>query len=75
VKSIELTDWNTAKLISVTRWERDKGRMSKPTDLVQGTLDLLILKILALEPLHGWAVGQHLKQVSGEVLQASDGPL
>ena len=49
--------------------------MSKPTDLVQGTLDLLILKILALEPLHGWAVGQRLKQVSGDVLQVSDGSL
>src|SRR5882672_5569100 len=49
--------------------------MSKPTDLVQGTLDLLILKILALEPLNGWAVGQRLKQVSGDVLQVSDGSL
>jgi PadR family transcriptional regulator PadR len=49
--------------------------MSKPTDLVQGTLDLLILKILALEPLNGWAIGQRLKQVSGEVLQVSDGSL
>ena len=49
--------------------------MSKPSDLVQGTLDLLILKILALEPLHGWAVGQRLKQVSREVLQVSDGSL
>ena len=49
--------------------------MSKPTDLVQGTLDLLILKILALEPLHGWAIGQRLRQVSGEVLQVSDGSL
>jgi PadR family transcriptional regulator, regulatory protein PadR len=49
--------------------------MSKPSDLVQGTLDLLILKILALEPLHGWALGQRLKQVSGEVLQVSDGSL
>ena|SRR5579863_5907345 len=49
--------------------------MSKPSDLVQGTLDLLILKILALEPLHGWAVGQRLKQVSGDVLQVSDGSL
>ncbi len=49
--------------------------MSKPTDLVQGTLDLLILKILALQPLHGWALGQRLKQVSGEVLQVSDGSL
>ena len=49
--------------------------MSKPADLVQGTLDLLILKILALEPLHGWAIGQRLKQVSGDVLQVSDGSL
>jgi len=49
--------------------------MSKPTDLVQGTLDLLLLKILALEPLHGWAISQRLKQVSGDVLQVSDGSL
>ena len=49
--------------------------MSKPTDLVQGTLDLLILKILALEPLNGWAVSQRLKQVSGDILQVSDGSL
>ena len=49
--------------------------MSRPSDLVQGTLDLLVLKILALEPLHGWAVSQRLKQVSGDVLQVSDGSL
>src|SRR5213594_506783 len=49
--------------------------MSKPADLVQGTLDLLLLKILALEPLHAWAVSQRLKQISGEVLQVSDGSL
>ncbi|HMG37439.1 MAG TPA: PadR family transcriptional regulator [Blastocatellia bacterium] len=49
--------------------------MSRPMDLVQGTLDLLILKILALEPLHGWAISQRLKQVSGDVLQVSDGSL
>ena len=49
--------------------------MSKPSDLIQGTLDLLLLKILALEPLHGWAIGQRLKQISGDVLQVSDGSL
>ena len=49
--------------------------MSKPSDLVQGTLDLLLLKILALEPRHCWAIGQRLKQVSGDVLQVSDGSL
>lgn len=49
--------------------------MSRPSDLVQGTLDLLILKILALEPLNGFAISQRLRQVSGEVLQVSDGSL
>jgi transcriptional regulator len=49
--------------------------MSKPADLVQGTLDLLLLKIVALEPLHAWAVSQRLKQISGEILQVSDGSL
>src|SRR5713226_6208456 len=58
-------------LISVT----EENPMSKPTDLVQGTLDLLVLKILALEPMHGWAISQRLKQISSEVLQVSDGSL
>ena len=49
--------------------------MSKPPDLVQGTLDLLLLKIIDLEPQHGWAIGQRLKQVSGQELQVSDGSL
>ena len=49
--------------------------MSKPNDLVQGTLDLLVLKMLAFEPMNGWAIGQRLKQVSAEVLQVSDGSL
>jgi transcriptional regulator len=49
--------------------------MSKPPDLVQGTLDLLLLKIIALEPQHGWAISQRLKQVSDEDLQVSEGSL
>jgi len=49
--------------------------MSKPSDLVQGTLDLLILKVVALQPLNGWAIGKRLKQVSGDTLQMSDGSL
>ena len=49
--------------------------MSKPSDLVQGTLDMLLLKILALEPLNGFAVGERLTQVSGDELQVSDGSL
>ncbi len=49
--------------------------MSKPPDLVQGTLHLLLLKILVLQPLNGHAISQRLKQVSGDVLQVSDGSL
>jgi PadR family transcriptional regulator PadR len=49
--------------------------MSKPTDLVQGTLDLLILKTIALEPMHGWAIAQRIKQVSKDVLQVGQGSL
>ena len=49
--------------------------MTKPADLLQGTLDLLILKIVALEPRNGWAISQRLKQISQEVLQVSDGSL
>ncbi len=49
--------------------------MSKPNDLVLGTLDLLLLKILALQPLHGWAIGLRLRSISNEVLQVSEGSL
>jgi len=49
--------------------------VSKPSDLVQGTLDMLILKILALQPLNGWAISQRLKQISSDVLGVSDGSL
>jgi transcriptional regulator len=49
--------------------------MSRPQDLVQGTLDLLILKILAAEPMHGWAVAQRLRLLSQDVLQVGQGSL
>jgi PadR family transcriptional regulator, regulatory protein PadR len=49
--------------------------LSKPTDLVQGTLDLLILKTLAMGPMHGWAIAQRIHQMSGEVLQVGQGAL
>jgi PadR family transcriptional regulator PadR len=42
--------------------------VSKPTGLVQGTLDLLILKTIALEPMHGWAIAQRIRQMSNDVL-------
>jgi PadR family transcriptional regulator PadR len=49
--------------------------MSRPTDLVQGTLDLLILKTLALGPMHGWAIAQRIQQLSKDVLQVQQGSL
>ena len=67
-----LTEGSECILYSVTE---DIKHMSKPSDLVQGTLDMLLLKILALEPMNGFAVSQRLKQVSGDVLQMSDGSL
>jgi len=49
--------------------------LSKPTDLVQGTLDLLILRTIALEPMHGWAIARRIRQVSRNVLQVNQGAL
>ena len=49
--------------------------MAKPTDLVQGTLNLLILRTLALQPTHGWGIAQRIRQVSKEVLQVNHGAL
>ena len=49
--------------------------MGKPNDLVQGTLDLLILKTISLEPMHGWAIAKRIQQVLGEVLQVQQGSL
>jgi len=53
-----------------------KGRiMGKPIDLLQGTLDLLILKTLALEPMHGWGISQRIQRVSQDSLQVQQGSL
>jgi len=49
--------------------------MGKPNDLVQGTLDLLILRIVSLEPQHGWAIAKRIQQISGDVLQVQQGSL
>ena len=49
--------------------------MSRPTDLVQGTLDLLILKMLAIESMNGWDISQRLKHHSKDILRVSDGSL
>ncbi len=49
--------------------------MSKPTDLVQGTLDLLILRVLAVEPMHGWAIAHRIRQMSSEQLRVGQSAL
>jgi len=48
---------------------------NQPADILQGTLDLLILKILALEPRHGWGISQRIQQISRDVLQVQQGSL
>ena len=49
--------------------------MTKSTELLQGTLDLLILKVLCLEPMHGWAIAQRIRQLSNDVLRVNQGAL
>jgi PadR family transcriptional regulator, regulatory protein PadR len=49
--------------------------MTKSNDLLQGTLDLLILKVLSLEPTHGWAIAQRINQLSKDVLRVNQGAL
>ncbi|HTX37006.1 MAG TPA: PadR family transcriptional regulator [Bryobacteraceae bacterium] len=51
------------------------SRMSERLDLPQGTLDLLILKALGLEPLHGWGISERLQQISKDALQVQQGSL
>lgn len=65
---------NKHRMLSLSK---QKGNMDQPPkiELPQGTLDLLILKALALEPLHGWAVSERLQQISNDVLQVGQGSL
>jgi PadR family transcriptional regulator PadR len=49
--------------------------LSKPTDLVQGTLDLLVLRVLSLERMHGWAIAQRIRQMSNEQLRVGQSAL
>ena len=52
-----------------------RPRMSDQTDLLQGTLDLLIMRTIALEPMHGWAIAQRIQQISDELLRVQQGSL
>ena len=49
--------------------------MTKPADVIQGTLDLLILKALAVEPMHGWAIGNHIKEMSRGTFRIGQGSI
>jgi PadR family transcriptional regulator PadR len=52
-----------------------KKRTPAPGELVQGTLDMLVLKVLSLERMHGWGIAQRIRQVSGEILRVEEGSL
>src|SRR5262245_56207994 len=53
----------------------DNHSVGKPSDLIQGTLDLLILKTISTQPVHGWAIAKRIQQISGDVLQVQQGSL
>ena len=71
-----LTERNDYIVITVTERSLPHGaNVSRPQDLIQGTLDLLVLKMLALNSMNGWDISQRLKQISKDTLQVSDGSL
>jgi PadR family transcriptional regulator, regulatory protein PadR len=51
------------------------GGVSDQTDVLQGTLDLLIMRTIALEPMHGWAIAQRIQQISDDLLRVQQGSL
>jgi PadR family transcriptional regulator, regulatory protein PadR len=57
------------------RFDRRGGHLTKSADVIQGTLDLLILKALALEPMHGWGISNHIRQISHDIFQIGQGSL
>ena len=66
-----ITDRSSVSLLSIS----EGNHTSKPTDLVQGTLDLLILRVIALRPMHGWAIAQRIRQMSNDELRVGQGSL
>ena len=66
-----ITDRSSVSLLSIS----EGNHTSKPTDLVQGTLDLLILRVIALRPMHGWAIAQRIRQMSDDELRVGQGSL
>src|SRR5215467_9790845 len=66
---------STGQQSMISRSERYMGMVSPKSDLPQGTLDLLILKTVALGPVHGYAIAQRLQQISRDVVQVPGGSL
>lgn len=79
LQTISLSLGNYARrpcvVLTIYNQSVDSHSMGKPSDLVQGTLDLLILKTISLEPKHGWAIAKRIQQISNEVLQVQQGSL
>ena len=71
-RSIELFSWQF-RLFPVPIYKR--GGVSDQTDVLQGTLDLLIMRTIALEPMHGWAIAQRIQQISDDLLRVQQGSL
>jgi PadR family transcriptional regulator, regulatory protein PadR len=61
--------------MATCHWLMGGTGLGKPTDLLQGTLDLLILKTVAVQPMHGWGIAQRIRQISEEVLRVNQGAL
>jgi PadR family transcriptional regulator PadR len=66
-----LTIYNSGDIVD----SREESFLGKPTDLVHGTLDLLILKTISLEPMNGWGIAKRITQISNDVLQVQQGSL
>jgi PadR family transcriptional regulator PadR len=73
--SFQLPLLSSSWLLAAGSWKLGAISVGKPTDLVQGTVDLLILRTIALEPMHGWAIAQRIRQISNDVLQVQQGSL
>src|SRR5689334_4277394 len=70
-----LTIWRSAGTVASDRLQERKPVPETRSDLLQGTLEMLVLKTLSLEPMHGWGISLRLRQISGEVFEVQQGSL
>jgi PadR family transcriptional regulator PadR len=74
-KTVGIEPFQAAAVSLLVNLQEGPGPVSDQTDLIQGTLDLLILRTIALEPMHGWAIAQRIQQISDEMLRVQQGSL